>query len=247
MNLEDHMKAITDAARYVRARLPRGHGLELADLVSVGAEHVLRYLSGSDTASHVLVFISARQAMVMAARRWSGRCIHGTKRKTFADPVFCGFDEARDVGHWDQWLRYTLPLEEMIDTKRALLAMQLREAVAWYSHHWLCEELTHLEAELGVSHGRIRQYCAAARAKLAAAWQGERFDTEDEIRERRRLELVARDERRAVANARMLAERKARYAELKRLGADHKLAQWGGVAKSRYLVTVRQLTAEAAE
>lgn len=243
MNLEEHMKPITDAARIVRSRMPRGCTLELADLVSIGAEHVLRYVRATDGNLTALVFVSARRAMEQEVRRSCGRAHSGRARKTFVDPQFVSFDEL-DVGAWDQWRRFVLPIEELIDAKRALLGMQLREAVAWYSHHWLCEELDHLEVELGVSEHRIRQYCAAAREKLAAAWQGERMQTDEEWREHRQRQ---QEEQRAAAHAQMLADRKARYTDLRRLGADAKTARWGCATKPRYLVAVRQLTAEAAE
>lgn len=243
--IEDWMRPITDAARIVKASLPKGHGLELADLVSIGAERVLRYL-GEAPSSAVLVFVCARQGMESEARRWSARGTHAGRRVK-ARLEFCDYDEARDVAYWDQWRRYTLPVETMIDMKRALLAMQLREAVSWYSHHWLGEELDHLERELGVTDGRVQQYCASARKKLAATWRGEHFETEGEIAARKARQIAERDARRAAANARMLAARRERFAELKRLGAEPGQAKIGSRSKVQFATAYRQLTAEAAE
>jgi hypothetical protein len=231
------MHAITSAARIVKSA-HRSHPFEVADLVSIGAERVIRYLSGSEGAAGALVFVCAKQGMLYELRRWQGRDPHGLqgeKRRKSADPVLTGYHE------W-MGLVPTPPYETLIDLKRALLAMQLREAVSWYSHHWLCEELDHLENELGVSEGRIRQYCAAAKEKLQAAWRGERFETADEASARKDAETQETVRRRSAANERMLTERKTRYAELRAMGADSKQAAWGGAAKSRYRIIANRLS-----
>lgn len=238
--IEPYMHAITDAARIVKAGLPPGHGFELADLVSIGAERVLRYIADSPGASSVLAFVCAKQGMLYEARRWSRREPHGYERKN-PDPIFVEFDEQRDV--WDVWRRAsTLNVEDLIDAKRALLAMQLREAVTWYSHHWLGEELGHLETEFGVCEGRIRQYAAAAREKLAFAWRGVMFETEEDRAQRERTRIAARDVGRAKANSKMLAERRQRYAELRKRGFCDNQARRGAQSKARYLTLCRHFT-----
>ena len=232
------MRPITDAARMVRGQLPPGHGLELADLVSVGAEHAIRY----KPTSAVLVFIGARHMMWKAARKWSGRSRIDSPAQRDA-PVFVEYQEPFDG--WRRRVGYDI--ETLIDVKRALLSMQLREAVSWYSHHWLCEELDHLESEFGVSEARIRQYCAAARAKLKAAWIGDSFVTEDDRAATKQAQCAERDARRAVAHEKMLAERRWRHAELQRLGASRVDARKGCRSHTQFAAVCRQLVPEAAE
>jgi hypothetical protein len=227
-------RAIADAARIVRARNRR---CELDELVQVGWERVLRYL-GRDNVSPTLAFVCAKQGMIEATRLAAGRDRHGRTRR-FADPVFVPVDEDRDVAVWDQWRRHALPIEEMIDAKRALLGMQLREAVAWYSHHWTGDELGRLTNEFGVTEGRIRQYCASARAKLAAAWAGDGFETEAERERRLDLERAEREMRRATAYQRMLDERRARRADLLARGMPRARATRAAQSVTRYAAAIR--------
>jgi hypothetical protein len=231
-------RAVSDAARIIRAG--NRCGPELDELVQVGWERVLRYL-GREHLSPTLAFVCAKQGMLAEVRRSAGRDQLGRRRR-FPDPVFVAVDE-RDVAVWDQWRRQALPLEEMIDAKRALLGMQMREAVAWYSHHWLGEELGHLTSELGVTEGRIRQYCAAARAKLAATWAGDGFEIVAERDARRERERTERDERRALARARMLAERSTRYADLRARGASGADAARACQTATRYAAAVTRSVA----
>jgi hypothetical protein len=236
MNIEDYMPAISDAARIVRSKLPPGHGLELADLVSIGVERILKY----GAASPVLAFVCAKQGMIYEAQRW--RAGRQARRMT---PIQVEYDDDWDSSVWRR--SSTLDVELLIDLKRALLGMQLREAVAWYSHHWLGEELGQLESELGVTGARIRQYIADAREKLKAAWRGASFETEDDRAARERTRVAARDVHRAAANQLMLTERRRRYAELRALGLSDAQSTRAAGCKARYLTTVRQLTAQAAE
>lgn len=225
MKLEDFMQPITSAARVVRASLPPHHGLELADLVSIGAERVLLYLARAETTSSTLVFICAKQGMLYEARRWVGRDPHGRARK-MPDPKFEEFD------HVLEWRRShpAPPMELLIDCKRALLSVRLREAAAWYSSNWLGETHEHLEAELGVSAGRVRQYAATATAALrAVADATPRANTSQTTRVLRRR-TGARE----------------RYNELRRLGATSQQAR-SNLTPTRFAGMVRQLTAEAAE
>lgn len=230
MNLEDYMPAISDAARIVKASLPAGHGLELADLVNIGAERVLHY----GPSSRVLAFVCAKHGMWLEVQRWrAGRQARRLR------PDFVEYDS-----DWDDsvWRRSTaLDVELLIDLKRALLAMQLREAVAWYSHHWIGEELGHLEHEFGVTEGRIRQYVAAARDKLKAAWRGAAFETEEDRATRERARAAARDVARAAANAKMLADRRSRRAQLRAMGATSRQAIKGCHSRVRFMAMARQL------
>jgi hypothetical protein len=230
VNVEDYMPAISDAARIVKASLPAGHALELADLVNIGVERVLRYGSSS----RVLAFICAKQGMQYEVQRWrAGRQARRLR------PEFVEYQS-----DWDHsvWRRSTaLDVELLIDLKRALLAMQLREAVAWYSHHWIGEELGHLEQEFGVTEGRIRQYCAAARDKLKAAWRGAAFETEEDRATRERARLAACDVARDVATAKMLAERRSRRSQLRAMGATSEQATRGCRSRVQFMVMARQL------
>jgi hypothetical protein len=175
--------------------------------------------------------------MVFEAQRWrAGRQARREK------PVFVEYDEEWDSAVWRR--ASSLDLELLIDLKRALLAMQLREAVAWYSHHWLGEELGHLESELGVSGARIRQYCAEARDRLARSWRGDALESHEEQLSRYR---AVRERIEAKEHADMLAERRRRYTELRSLGATVGEARRCIGNKARYLTLARQLTAEAAE
>lgn len=236
MNIEPYMPAISDAARIVKASLPPGHGLELADLVSIGAERVLRY----SPASPVLAFVCAKQGMQYEVRRWrAGRQAQRFQELRRDLPEFVPYDD-----EWDStvWRRSTvLDVELLIDLKRALLSMQLREAIAWYSHHWLCEELRHLEPELGVGEARIRQYVAAARDKLAAAWRGASFETEEDKARRERTRIAARDAGRAMAAEKKLTLRRSRYAQLRAMGANPAQAERGCSSSVRFLAVARQL------
>jgi hypothetical protein len=227
-------RAISDAARMVRAR---NRHCELDELVQVGWERVLRYL-GREHVSPTLAFVCAKQGMIEATRLDAGRDRHGRARR-FADPVFVVVDEHRDIAVWDQWRRHALPIEEMIDAKRALLGMQLREAVAWYSHHWLGDELGRLTGEFGVTEGRIRQYCASARAKLAAAWAGDGFETQGDREQRLGRERTERTLRRATAYRRMLAERRARRADLVARGVRRSEAARAAQSVTRYAAAIR--------
>lgn len=230
MNVEDYMPAISDAARIVKASLPPGHGLELADLVSIGVERILRY----GPSSPVLAFVCAKQGMQLEVQRWrAGRQARRLR------PQFVEYQTEWDDRMWRR--STTLDVELLIDLKRALLGMQLREAIAWYSHHWIGEELGHLERELGVGEGRIRQYVAEAREKLKAAWRGAAFETEEDRAARERARVAARDVARAAANEKMLAERRARRVQLRAMGASSAQAIKGASSRVRFLRVARQL------
>lgn len=230
MNIEPYMPAISHAARLVKARLPRGHGLELADLVQIGVERVLRY----GPASPFLAFVTAKQGMQYEVGRWQAGRQESRQR-----PEFVEYQDDWDDFVWRRSTALDLPL--LIDLKRALLAMQLREAISWYSHHWIGEELGHLENELGVTEGRIRQYCAEAREKLKAAWRGATFETEDDRAAREQARIAARDVARAAANAKMLAERRSRRAQLRAMGASSVEAIKGCRSRVQFIAMARRL------
>jgi hypothetical protein len=230
VNLEDYMPAISDAARIVKAALPPGNGLELADLVNIGAERVLRY----GPSSRVLAFVCAKQGMQYEVQRWrAGRQARRLR------PDFVEYDDDWDASAWRR--SAALDVELLIDLKRALLAMQLREAVAWYSHHWIGEELGHLEQEFGVTESRIRQYIAAALDKLKAAWRGAAFETEEDRATRERTRVAARDVARGVANEKMLAERRSRRLQLLAMGATNLQAKGASGSRVRFRVMARHL------
>jgi hypothetical protein len=233
VNIEPYMPAISDAARIVKASLPTGHALELADLVQIGVERVLRY----GPADRVLAFVCARQGMYHEVRRW-----RAGRQARRLEPVFVEYESEWDDFVWRR--RTALDVELLIDLKRALLGMQLREAVAWYSHHWIGEELGHLEQEFGVTEGRIRQYVAAARDKLKAAWRGAAFETEEDRAARERARVGARDVARARANAKMLAERRSRRAQLRAMGATGAELIKGSRSRAQFLAVARRLAAE---
>lgn len=236
MNIDDYMRPITDAARIVKASLPSHHGLELADLVQIGTERILRHLTGNEPGW--LAFVCAKQGMIYEVARWRA----GRQARRLA-PMFVEYDDAWDSSVWRR--SSALDLELLIDLKRALLSMQLREAVSWYSHHWLCQELGHLETELGVTEGRIRQYCASAREKLKAAWRGDGFETEEERATRNKLERREIEKRQALANEKMLRERRERREQLVAMGASNAQACVGCRSRLQFGALVRQLTAPA--
>lgn len=161
---ETFAKPISDAARHVRARLPRSNTIELADLVQIGWERVTRYLRGASSAHTTLVFVCAKQGMFDEAARWAGNAwapdAAGKARRIGEAPAFTGEHE------WHSCTR--LDVDLLIDIKRALLSMPLREAASWYSRHMLDERVGTLGPEFGVSRGRICQYEMAARARLRA-------------------------------------------------------------------------------
>lgn len=174
MNLEPYMPAISNAARVVKARLPSGHGLELADLVQIGAEKVLRYLSGTDGTAYLLAFVCAKQGMIHEARRWSGRSRHGTQRK-FADPVFVEYDAERDDNV--DWLRRcTTPnLEAWIDLVRALFSLNSTKAAAWYGHHVLGQSSAEISRGIGVTASDIVQHRQDAELRVNARMRADRW------------------------------------------------------------------------
>ena len=225
MNLENHMRTITEAAHYVRRHLPRSNSIEVCDLVQVGAERVQRYLGDQGSEHRTLVFVCAKQGMFEEARRWMG--LPPDRRvKVYVEPQFCPVHD---------WHRSTsIPIELLIDIKRTLFSMPLREAAAWYSRHMLDEPVGTLGAEFGVTRGMVCLYEIAARKKLRTAVSG----GEPLRKSRARIG--------GAALKRHLVERE-RYAELRRLGASVQHANRWCKSANTYATAIRQLDAEAAE
>lgn len=176
MNIEPYMQAISHAARVVKAALPPGHGLELADLVQIGAERVLRYLSRDAIGpSYTLAFVCAKQGMFHEARLWSGRSRHGTQRKTVRDPVFVEYEDERDdVVDWMQ--RCTSPnLEAWIDLVRALFSLNSSKAAAWYGHHVLGQSCNEIGRGIGVTGSDVVQHRQDAELRINARMRADRW------------------------------------------------------------------------
>lgn len=175
MNIEPYMPAISNAARVVKARLPPGHGLDLADLVQIGAEKVMRYLSHTDGTCYTLAFVCAKQGMIHEARRWSGRSRHGTQRKTVTDPVFVEYEAERDdVCDW--FRRCTSPnIEAWIDLVRALFSLNSTKAAAWYGHHVLGESDAEIARGIGGVSSGITQHRQDAEFRVNARMRADRW------------------------------------------------------------------------
>jgi DNA-directed RNA polymerase specialized sigma24 family protein len=133
MTIDQWAEPISDAARIVRATIPR-HSLDLEDLVQIGWEATLRYLSpGSGTVSRVLVFVAAKAAMLTASAKWLHKAwkpnASGNRVRSGPEP---------EASEWQEWLRAepTPPIEFMIDVRRALARAREQERDAWLSTRW---------------------------------------------------------------------------------------------------------------
>lgn len=166
VDVADHIGVVTHEARRVLRLIPPSLGLELADLVSAGAAHVLETLRMDITAGPALVRVYARQGMLAEVRRWG----HGTK----AHPV----DRWR-LAEYDENGRMPMrrstpapPMELMIDLLRALLRLRLCHAFSWVTcklHDDDCDvaarELGHAAASVRGSH--LPRAISALRRDLA--------------------------------------------------------------------------------
>ena len=228
MNIEDHMVTISEAARYVRARLPRSNPIDLQDLVQVGAERVLRYMGSREGEMKTLVFICAKAGMLDEAYRH--RSIvrpRDRKTKVVDDPA------SYPIHRWARHTEYDI--EFMLDLKRELLRMPLRQAASWYSRHVLDEPVGTLGPEFGVSRGMVCLYEIAARKRLRAVMEaGEAM-----------RDSAARIY--GTATLRRGQVERQRYAELRRQGASVQHATRGAKSTHCYAQALRQLTAEATE
>lgn len=206
-----YLRAVSDAARYVRNRLPRGNTIELQDLVQVGHERVLRYVR--EGSPPVVVFICAKQGMLDEARSWGNRP-RDSRTKASDDP-------ATYPVH--RWPRHTEPdIEFLLDLKRELFRMPLHHAAAWYSRHVLDEPVGTIGDGLGVSRGSVCLYEMAARKRLRDAVEAG--------------EPLRRSETRILGTAalRRNAVERERYAELRRLGATVRAATNGAKSVKCY-------------
>jgi hypothetical protein len=229
-----YLRAISDAARIVRRRLPPSNSIELQDLVQVGCERVLRYVR--EGMPPVFAFICARDGMMEESCRWAqkawvtvpGKLHRGkyAKRVRRGDPpILTGLHE---------WHR-SIPAPDMallIDIKRTLLTMPLREAVAWHSQHQLDKPAHQLAPEFGVTPTRVVQLAAAANLRLRNV-----VDPEGEMRPSNTIILSNWKEKHRH-------DTRQRYSELRRLGASVKMATRGAKSANLYADTVRILQTE---
>ncbi len=167
IDVKPHMAIITQEAKRYRAKLPRSHPVEVADLVAGGALHVLESLRLGCNAGPALVRVRARQGMLAEIRRWD----HGTK----GHPV-----SRRDLVDFDAWssvessvdLRRCVqppPIELMIDLLREVLKLRLWNALAWVNHY-LAENDHEVAAQaFNVEKDQMRTAAERARRELAAA------------------------------------------------------------------------------
>lgn len=194
--LSDWMPQISDAARIVfrQWRGSRNFDLELSDLVQIGCERVLTYLSGAESITGVLVFVCAKQGMQYEARRSGG--MPGNRKNQHGRPDTLPLSEPEDDGFPTHWRKFTpaLPIEEMIDAKRALLALPMREAYSWLACDVWGHEKTHAANELGMSYASVRVYLRQARRSLGMAtdgkWGGEQRGLWERLDDDERRELV---------------------------------------------------------
>ena len=215
-----YLRAISDAARYVRNRLPRSNSIELQDLVQVGHEKVLRYVR--DGQQPVVAFICARDAMFQEARWWRG----GSRDARTPAP-----DLSTSPVH--RWHRHTeLDVEFLIDLKREIFRLPLHHAAAWYSRHVLDEPVGTIAAGLGVSRGSVCLYEIAARKRLREA-----VEAGEPLRQSGKRIL-------GTPALRANAVQRERYAELRRLGASRHAALRGAKSPTCFSSALRRLAAE---
>jgi|GEM_PF-5261060 len=233
MNVDDFARPISDAARIVRRGLPSSNTIELCDLVQAGWLHATRYLQGAESASRLLVFVSVKHAMHAAALEWGQNAWADSSGKR--SPL--GYARRRRLGDPPQltglheWHRIvpTPDLALLIDIKRALLSMPLREAVAWYSQRQLDEPSHKLAPEFGVTRTRVVQLAAAANDKLRQV-----VDPDGEMRPSNTIIL-------SDWKAKHRHDRRQRYGELRRLGASVKMATRGAKSPKLFSNAVRIL------
>jgi hypothetical protein len=170
VSIEWAMKPIADAARvvYRRERCHRD-GIELAELVQVGAERVLRYLGDRPDEPRTLAFVGAKQGMEEFVRHWRGQP-RDCRTKRGRPLMLQYYEPESDDALPHTWHRSipAPPVEMLIDCYRALLSMRLKDAVAWHCHYWLEETITGspLAAEFGCSWELVRFFAYRARDRM---------------------------------------------------------------------------------
>jgi DNA-binding CsgD family transcriptional regulator len=150
------MGVISHEARRVKAMLP-WHLIELADLVSAGAMHVIEHLKLNCNVGPACVRVYARQGMLAELRRWD----HGSKEYPVNADRFREYDESKSV----LGLRRSEPpppIELMIDLLRELLKLRLADALAWTSRR-LCDN------DLDVSARELREAACSQKNRVARA------------------------------------------------------------------------------
>lgn len=215
----DHFaRPISDAARIVRAMLPR-HSFQLEELVQIGWEKTLRYLP--DDTSTTLVFVAAKHAMMNAHDRWRQR---SRARDASGRQVRRGGD-APQVAEWHHWMSQVPPppIELLIDVKRALEASRAKEIEAWVLTRW--EESTFPEAAEAL---RCDRHTVMRRAR--------RVDD--------RITPVAGDQvtrrGRVLTHSPKHDERRRRYAELRALGMGSREAARAATTLNKYSIAIRR-------
>lgn len=145
------MAVISHEARRVKSMLPPWHSIELADLVSAGAMHVLEHLRFDCSAGPALIRVYSRQGMLAEIRRWD----HGTKKHPVNAARFREYDESTPL----LALRRSVappPIELMIDLLRELLKMRLVHAFSWVTCRLHDDDLDVAARELGHTPESIR-------------------------------------------------------------------------------------------
>src|SRR6185295_16824921 len=119
VDVEPHLRAITQEARRLRYALPIDHAIELQDLVSAGVAHSLEFLRFDGVPSPALVRANARQGMLAEVRRWD----HGTRDHPVYASQFVDIDESSE---WKIRRSHPAPpIELMIDLLREVLKLRM--------------------------------------------------------------------------------------------------------------------------
>lgn len=166
VDVAEHMGVVTHEAHRVLRLIPPSLGLELADLVSAGAAHVLEALRMDISAGPALVRVYARQGMLSEVRRWS----HGSKAHPVDRWRIVEYDESGAMP-----LRRSTPappIELMIDLLRALLRLRLCQAFSWVTCKLHDDDPAVAARELGHAASSVRgshlpRALAALRTDLA--------------------------------------------------------------------------------
>jgi hypothetical protein len=162
VDVAEHMQLITLEARRVRKLLPQRHLIELCDLVSAGAEHVLAHLRFNCNVGPACVRVYARQGMIAEVRRWD----HGTKKH----PVHVDrFVDVFDPAYAPKAFTPRPPIELMIDLLRELLKLRLADALAWTVHRLNDDDHQVSARELGEASSSQRNRVARAASALRTA------------------------------------------------------------------------------
>lgn len=163
IDLEPHLKAITQEAKRLRYALPMDHGIEVQDLVAAGVAHSLEFLRFDGVPSPALVRANARQGMLAEIRRWD----HGTRKYGVHA---ARFDELDTTSEW-RLRRSTppMPIEVMIDLLRERLKLRLAEALPFVSHCLRDDEHDVAVRELRIARAQCKNDIAAARKHLQGA------------------------------------------------------------------------------